>query len=90
MRPKQKLKKVSISANDLIELIHWARRYADCRVTWVPNDFNKIYDRIMDEYPFMKEYEFIDESLTENGKYFPYAKDGKFLEIHEEFQSRCF
>lgn len=42
---KKKLKKVSILTEHLIELIHWARRYADRRSTYVPSEFNKIYNQ---------------------------------------------
>lgn len=76
---EKKLRKVCVKADHLLELIHWARRYADRRCTWVPNDFNKIYDEIMTQHPFLKDHEFKDKTLTENGKYFPYAKDGNFF-----------
>ncbi len=39
---RKTLEKVSIKGEYLLELIHWARRYADRRSTFVPSDFNKI------------------------------------------------
>lgn len=67
---------VSIDARNLLELIHWARRYADKRCTYVPDDFNRIYNEIMSQYPLLKEHEFLDKTLAEDGKYFPYATIG--------------
>lgn len=90
MECKKKLKKVDVDARDLLELIHWARRYADMRCTWVPGDFNKIYDKIIIKNPWITDLEFVDKYLTENGRYFPYAVHGNFKEINDEIQSRCF
>jgi len=86
-KPK-KLKKVSVRGEYLLELIHWARRYADRRCTFVPSEFNKIYTEIMTQYPFLKEHEFIDETLYENGKFFPYAQDGDFNENTGRYDAR--
>jgi hypothetical protein len=88
MWPK-KLKKVSVSGEKLLKLIHWSRRYVDMRLTWVPNEFNEIYDEIMEQYPFLSEHEFRDETLFENGKHFPYATNGDFEETTKKIQSRC-
>lgn len=88
VKTKKKLRKVSIKGSDLLELIHWARRYADRRSTFVPSDFNRIYDEIMTQYPFLKEHEFIDETLSENGRYFPYAQDGDYNENIARFDAR--
>lgn len=70
------LPKVTIDARHLLELIHWARRYADKRITYVPDDFNRIYNEIMCEYPFLKEHELLDKTLADDGKNFPYATAG--------------
>lgn len=48
------------------------------RCTYVPSDFNRIYDSIMKEYPYLKSMEFKDETLIENGRFFPYATDGDY------------
>lgn len=74
------IEKVSININDLLELIHWARRYADRRCTFVPREFNRIYMDILSQYPFLKEHEFIDKTLTDDGKFFPLAQDGMYDE----------
>lgn len=87
MSNKKKLKKVSIRGDHLLELIHWARRYADRRCTFVPLEFNRIYDEIMDKYPFLKEHEFHDKTLTSDGKFFPYAQDGMYNEKTGLFDS---
>lgn len=78
MKAKEKKEKVIIDTKHLLELIHWARRYADMRCTYVPSDFNRIYDSIMKEYPYLKSMEFKDETLIENGRFFPYATDGDY------------
>lgn len=87
MKPNKKLRKVSISGTDLLELIHWARRYADRRCTFVPKEFNRIYVDIITKYPFLKEHEFIDKTLTENGKFFPFAQDGMYSENTGNFDA---
>lgn len=42
----------------------------------------------MNDYPHLKEYEFVDETLTENGKFFPYAQDGDYNENTGKFDAR--
>lgn len=88
MTKPKKLKKVSIKGEYLIELIHWARRYADRRCTFVPSEFNKIYAEIMNDYPFLEDHEFKDVTLYENGKFFPYAQDGEYDENTGNFDAR--
>jgi len=80
-----KQERLQIDTKHLLKLIHWARRYADLRCTYVPSDFNEIYDCIMIEYPHLNNRDIKDEVLYENGKNFPYATDGDFGII-----SRCF
>lgn len=86
----KKPKKVSVDCESLLELIHWARRYVDGRYTGVSSDFNRIYDQIMNENKALKDDEFIDETLVEKGKYFPYAVEGDFSSLTRKIQSRCF
>ena len=74
---------VNIDSKHLLKLIHWARRYVDGRRTYVPSDFNNIYDVIMSKNPELKSLEFVDQTLTENGKYFPHATDGDYGVIRD-------
>lgn len=77
---------VEIRIQDLLDLIHWARRYCDYRRTYVPSDFNRIYDRIKERYPDLKDE--MDETLMENGKFWPYAQDGQYNEKTGNFDAR--
>lgn len=88
IKKHKKLKKVTVKAEYILELIHWARRYADRRCTFVPSEFNKIYTEIMIDYPFLKEHEFIDQTLYDNGKFFPLAQDGDYNENTGNFDAR--
>lgn len=38
---------IEIEERDLLDLIHWARRYCDGRMTYAPSSFNKIYQRLI-------------------------------------------
>jgi hypothetical protein len=62
---------VVISEQDFLELLHFARRYCDGRMTSVPSVFNAIYDRVQRDNPalLLKERE---DVVT---KRFPYAHD---------------
>ena len=90
IKPVKRIKKVYVNGKSLLDLIHWARRYADRRCTRIPNEFNRVYDEIMEKNSFLKEHEFHDETLTDNGLYFPYAKEGDFDNISAKCQSRCY
>jgi hypothetical protein len=79
---------VEITVQQLLDLIHWSRRYADYRTTYVPSDFNRMYDAIMAEHPFLAELEKDDETLMERGKYFPYAQDGNYNSDTGVFDAR--
>ena len=72
------MSKVEIEMKHLIELIHWARRYCDGRMTFAPSEFNKIYDSIIKKYPEIQDKEFKDKALMHDGIYFPYAQDGHY------------
>jgi len=78
---------VAVRVDHLLSLIHWARRYADGRMTWVPRDFNEIYFIITNQYPYLKNLEFQDKLLTHDGRHFPYAQDGSSLEKNDKFDA---
>lgn len=67
---------VVIDSLSLLKLIRWARRYADLSSTYAPGNFNVIYDSIMSGNPHLKECDTVDNTLSENGRYFPYAQEG--------------
>lgn len=85
---KNQIQKVSISVPQLIDLIHAARRYADFRCTYAPSEFNRLYDALIAEYPFLSELDLMDETLMGRGKYFPYAQDGNFCPDTGAFDAR--
>lgn len=68
-----------ISERDLIDLIHWARRYCDFRRTYAPSEFNRIYNRIRSDNPDMiRCKDVMDETLMNKGEFWPYAQDGQY------------
>lgn len=66
--------------NAIKEILWMARRYADGRQTFAATSFNDAYDLLRDEFGEDIEYnkinEWKDHTLTEGGRYFPYAQDG--------------
>lgn len=69
---------IEIDERDLLDLIHWSRRYCDRRMTYAVSDFNRLYDRIREKYPdLFEKNDNLDITLTDDGKYFPHAKDGQ-------------
>lgn len=81
--------KVKISETGLMMLIHWARRYCDGRSTFAPSFFNAIYQRIKLENPeLIEKHEYVDTSLMEDGKYWPYAQDGMYDPEKKLFDAR--
>ena len=64
------------------EILWMARRYADGRRTFAATNFNDAYDTLRDIFDVDIEYnnidEWVDQTLTDNGAYFPYAQDGQF------------
>jgi hypothetical protein len=78
----KKRAKIKVTEHDILYLIHWARRYCDGRKTFVPTDFNKIYDRVMADNPHLEDKDRMDVALTEDGKFFPYAQDGMYPQIN--------
>lgn len=80
---------VTISQEDLIELIHWARRYCDGRSTYAPTRFNQLYQRIRSQYPdLLRCKDEFDQTLKDKGKYWPYAQDGMFDEKTGHYEAR--
>lgn len=66
-------------AEAIKNIIWMARRYADGRRTFAAKDFNDAYDVLRDFFgDEIDNLDNIDSTLTENGKYFPYAQDGDF------------
>ncbi len=68
-----------IEERDLLDLIHWARRYCDYRSTYAPSSFNACYDRIKKLHPNLIEMkDNLDKTLMLDGKFWPYAQDGMY------------
>lgn len=79
------MKKVKITPEDLAELIYWARRYCDGRHSYAPSSFNSLYKRIKFDNPdFIPLDDKFDHTLTENGKFWPYAQDYDFDIVGED------
>lgn len=82
-------KTIEIDETDLSDLIHYARRYCDGRSTYAPFQFNNIYQRIRSRNPdFIRNYDHFDQTLSENGKYWPYAQDGMYNEQTGNFDAK--
>ena len=73
---------MKIDLEDVLELIHWARRYCDGRATYARSRFNQLYDKIVQLNPTIsiKEKDQFDQTLKDKGKYWPYAQDGQYNE----------
>jgi hypothetical protein len=71
-------KQVTIDSKDLRELIYWARRYCDGRSTYAPSSFNEILKNILLSYPNIEKNIQVDSTLTDEGKYWPWAQDGMY------------
>lgn len=72
---------VDINENDLLDLIHFARRYCDGRMTGVSDTFNEIYNRLNDWHPGLMARERTDIHVV---KGFPYATDGMDMRKNNE------
>lgn len=79
---------MEIEEKDLLELIWWARRYCDRRCTYVPSDFNKLYDKIVGMNPSFRNKDKFDRALTDEGKFWPYAQDDMYDEKTGRFDAR--
>lgn len=80
--------KIKIEEHQLLDLIHWARRYCDGRATYSPFSFNQLYENIVQLNPQIKEKDQFDDILMEKGKYWPYAQDGQFNEKTGSYEAR--
>lgn len=81
--------KVKINCQDLMELIHWARRYCDGRATYAPSRFNQLYFRVRNENTEMiRCHDDFDKTLRDKGAYWPYAQDGMFNKETGSFDAR--
>jgi hypothetical protein len=85
---KKREKMIEIEIDDLLELIHWARRYCDQRSTYAPSNFNKLYDKLLLSYPFLKDKDPFDKTLMNKGEFFPYAQDGMYYPENGAFDAR--
>lgn len=74
-----------IEEQDLLDLIHWSRRYCDKRSTFAPSEFNRVYKRILEKYPGLVDV--FDKTLKEGGRFFPYAQDGMHNEKTGEYDA---
>lgn len=80
-----KLEKVYINHEQFLDLVHWARRYADMRKTGVPGAFNGIYDNIRISNPGLLEKEQSDAHVCEG---FPHARDGLGEVVENELRAK--
>ena len=79
---------IKIKDTLLMKLIYWARRYCDGRRTEAPHSFNEIYMDLITNSPHLTSLDPSDFTLTNSGKYFPYAQDGDFSEDSPAFDAR--
>ena len=81
---------IKIEKDHLLELIYWARRYCDGRSTYSTSSFNQLYDKIVQLNPTIsiKEIDQFDPTLTDNGKYWPYAQDGMYNPKNGSYDAR--
>lgn len=80
---------MEISEKDLLDLIFWARRYCDGRLTHTPTAFNWLYERIVQLNPGILAKDKFDPALYNNGEFWPYAQDGMFDALTEEMMEKC-
>lgn len=69
---------VEIQERDLLDLIHWSRRYCDSRSTYAPTVFNQVYERIIQNYPEIIQKDQFDHTLYNKGEFWPYCQDGMY------------
>ncbi len=74
--PKEK--RIEVSLTDLMDLIHWARRYCDKRATYAPSSFNNLIKRIRSEHESVIMADTFDQTLKEGGLHWPFAQDGMY------------
>lgn len=69
---------IQIEKQDLLDLVHWARRYCDGRSTYAPHTFNVIYRKLRSLNPDAMRADSFDQTLKDDGTYWPFAHDGMF------------
>lgn len=76
---------IKITVYQLLDLIHWARRYCDGRKTPAPHQFNLMYWEIINRYPDIAtmDKEKIDITISN----FPFAQDGMYEEGDSNFDA---
>jgi len=60
---------------DLSEFVYWARRYCDGRQTYAASSFNLALERVMLENPTFKDFDSVDVTLKDKGKFWPWASE---------------
>lgn len=71
--------KVKVHLSDLLEMVYWARRYCDGRSTYAPSSFNNRYESLnYDTMGQLKIEDKKDDTLTNQGEFWPYAQDGMY------------
>jgi hypothetical protein len=70
---------LTIEEYDLLELIHYARRYCDGRYTGAPDNFNAIYDRLRTAAGVTLQEERSDAHVVTSFPYATYGPDKKHL-----------
>src|SRR6266436_549572 len=80
---------IEIEEHQLMDLIHYSRRYCDYRMSYAVSNFNQLYDALRDKYPdlFEKQDQF-DQTLMDNGKYFSYATDGMIDKVFKPWPNK--
>lgn len=80
---------IEIEEYQLLDLLHWSRRYCDGRSTYAAHTFNKIYKDIYSYRPDLLDLnDKPDKTLMNGGAYWPYAQDGMYDPETERFDAR--
>lgn len=76
---------IKITVRQLLDLIHWARRYCNGRSTSSPHDFNLMYWELANRYPDIVTF---DKEKPDNSiEFFPFAQDGMFRKEDNRFNA---
>ena len=81
---------MKISDRDLAELVGWARRYTDSRSTYSANQFNQIYETIVENNPEFPSYDQYDDKIYNKGEFWPFAQDGMYNSETGSFDATSF
>jgi hypothetical protein len=79
---------IKIEEKDLLDLIHWSRRYCDGRATFASSSFNQLYEKIVRLNPEICQKDPFDYTLSNKGEFFPYAQDGMYNEKTGAYDAR--